>query len=152
MEKKVVLILVRYYLPGSKSGGPGRSLANLINSLGDEFDFKVITSDRDWLDDSSYKEVEIDAWNQIGKAQVYYLSYKGRSLFALSKLLNQVTHDVMYLNSFFSYDFSVKPLLLRFLRRIPERPVILAARGELSQGALAIKYFKKAAFRRMATS
>src|SRR2546427_5672596 len=35
----------------------------------------------------------IDSWNQIGKAQVYYLSAGGRSLRSLLKLISDTPHD-----------------------------------------------------------
>ena len=39
-----------WYLPGRKGGGAVTALANLVELLGDEFDFYVFTRDRDSQD------------------------------------------------------------------------------------------------------
>lgn len=46
-SKVVILCLMSEYLPGFRSGGPIRTIANLINQLGDEFEIRVICRDRD---------------------------------------------------------------------------------------------------------
>jgi glycosyltransferase involved in cell wall biosynthesis len=58
-------------------------------------------------------------------------------------LVSQTGHDVLYLNSFFDPVFTLKLLLLRKAKLIPDRPVILAPRGEFSEGALRLKAWKK---------
>jgi glycosyltransferase involved in cell wall biosynthesis len=146
-KKTIVLALVRYYLPGHKSGGPVRSIANMVAQLGDEFDFRIVTSDRDSLDEVSYVGVIVDAWNQVGKAQVYYLSPGNRSMTALARLLSDTPCDVLYLNSFFDPVFTLWPMLARRLRLMPAKPVVIAPRGEFSSGALLIKHWKKAPYK-----
>ena len=54
-----ILLLVPEYLPGFKAGGALRSTVNMIDRLGGEFDFKILTSDRDEGDQNSYKNVKI---------------------------------------------------------------------------------------------
>ena len=41
-RKKQVLILAGCYLPGIKGGGPIRTIANLVEVLGDEFEFSQL--------------------------------------------------------------------------------------------------------------
>lgn len=62
----------------------GRSapLANMAERLADEFDFRIVASDRMRWTKPPYAAVAIDAWNQVGKAQVYYLSPRNRSTLA----------------------------------------------------------------------
>lgn len=145
-NRSTILAFVPYYLPGYKSGGPIRSIANKVDRLGDRFDFRIVTSDRDATDASSYDGVKSDAWTQVGQAKVFYSSPAGRSFAALYRLLNTVPYDVLYLNSVFFYDYTLKPLFLRRLGLLPHRPVVLASRGEFSRGALALKTTKKRAF------
>lgn len=146
-RKTIVLALVRYYLPGHKSGGPVRSISNMVAQLGDEFDFRIITSDRDSLDEAPYTGVVVDAWNQVGKAQVYYLSPKNRSILTLVKLLSKTNCDVLYLNSFFDPVFTQRPLWARLLGLIPSKPIVIAPRGEFAAAALRLKRWKKAPYR-----
>lgn len=142
-KKPVILVLLACYLPGYKSGGPVRTLANMVDQLGDDFEFRIITRDRDMLDTSPYESVEVDQWNSVGKASVFYAS-PGRIDFSnLVRLINETYHDVLYLNSFFNFSFTILPLLARRLGKLPNRPVVLAPRGEFSPGALGIGALKK---------
>lgn len=145
-----ILVFVGRYLPGFRSGGPIRSISNLVECLGDELHFRVITSDRDMGDTGPYPGIERDRWVQVGKAQVMYLSPRAQRLAFLTRLMREATHDVVYLNSFFNGVFTIRPLVLRRLGRVPHRPLILAPRGELACSALGLKAFKKAAFRSIA--
>lgn len=138
-----ILISVSYYLPGYKAGGPIRTLANLVDRLGDEFQFKIITADRDFGDTKPYPGIKIGNWNRVGKAEVFYTSPKRRSLSNFRKLLCSTGYDVLYLNSFFSPHFTIKTLLLMRLCLIPDRPLVIAPRGEFSPGALGLKSLKK---------
>lgn len=142
-EKRSILVLADYYLPGYKAGGPIRTLVNMVDRIGDEFQFKIVTADRDFKDYAAYPGVTIDHWNRVGKADVFYMSPKRQSLKEFKKILCSTECDVVYLNSFFSPHFTIKPLLLRWLRLIPDKSLILAPRGEFSSGALALKSFKK---------
>lgn len=151
-RKKIVVVMVRYYLPGDKSGGPVRSVANLVATFGDEYDFRIVTSDRDWLDEDPYPGVMIDSWNQVGKAKVYYASSGALSMRALCRLLSNISYDLLYLNSFFDPVFSQRPLWGRRLGFLPAKPILIAPRGEFSQGALLLKRWKKAPYRFFASA
>lgn len=137
-----ILTIIGRYLPGYKAGGPIRSIANLVDHLGDEFQFHVLTSDRDLGDREPYPGIQKGVWHAQGKAQVLYLSPMEQTLFALYGLLRILTYDLIYLNSCFS-PLTIKTLLLRKLGLIPRVPFVLAPRGEFSSGALAIKTYKK---------
>ena len=148
----VILIMNEAYLPGWKMGGPVRSLSALVEALGDEFHFKVVTRDRDFKEKQSYPDLEPDRWHRVGKADVLYLSPKNLTLRSLQKVISEAAPQVLYLNSFFSPCFTIKPLVLRWLKRIPQTGVVLAPRGELSQGAMSLKSLKKHLFLALAKS
>jgi glycosyltransferase involved in cell wall biosynthesis len=139
---------VAYYLPGSRSGGPVRTIANFVDQFSDEFEVRIITRDRDVGDTRAYPTVKVDAWNPVGEAQVFYASGKKLRFFAISQLLSKTPHDVLYLNSFFDYKLSILPLLARRLGSVPRKPCIMAPRGEFSLCALALKASKKRAYLR----
>ena len=138
-RKLIILTFVGYYLPGYKAGGPIRTVANMVERLGNDFQFKIVTADRDLGDTDNYSSVKIDEWNRVGNGNVFYTSPKMRSLKEYRKIFYSTDSDVIYLNSFFSPYFTIKPLLLRRLRLIPTKPVIVAPRGEFSPGALGLK-------------
>lgn len=141
--RPIVLIFVAHYLPGFKIGGPLRSIVNIVDHLADEFDFRIFTSDRDLGDQVPYPGVVVNCWVEVGGAKVYYASPEMRSLNGLAKVLKQVPHDLLYINSFFSFRNSLLPLLISRLVGRSSVPVVIAPRGEFSQGALALKAWKK---------
>ena len=145
-NKKIILVLLDYYFPGYKAGGPLRSIVNLIDHIGGEFNFKIVSRDRDLGNDRPYPYIKVDAWQFLGKCEVYYCSPKSMSLLTVKKIISSTTHDILYLNSFFSPAFTIKPLLLRRLGFISQKILILAPRGEFSKGALILKSFKKRAY------
>lgn len=143
MNGMTVLTFVRYYLPGYKSGGPIRSIVGMVESLSDQVNFLIVTSDRDAEDLHPYASVRVDEWNVVGKAKVFYASPRRQSLVSFSRLIRQTPHDILYLNSFFDPKFTLLPLLARALGLIPKSPTVIAPRGELSEGALSLKAWKK---------
>lgn len=142
MTKPKIIIFLSHYLPGYKSGGPVRTIENLINNLHNDFDFYVITSDRDLGDSQPYKDIKVNQWNKIGNAQVYYIDKKSQSINFYKRFLSVNHFDLIYFNSFFNANFTIKPLIaLKKLREAP--PILLAPKGEFSTGALQLKSFKK---------
>lgn len=145
-DRRTILVMADHYLPGFKAGGPIRTLHNLIDALGDEFRFLVITRDRDLSDTQAYTGVRLNDWNTVGRARVYYASPDTLTWRGLRQLLSRTRFDVLYLNSFFSPLMTILPLVLRRLSGRPSTPVVLAPRGEFSPGALALKPAKKRAY------
>lgn len=141
-EHPRVVTLLDHYLPGFKSGGPLRTVSNMVEQMGEAYDFRIITRDRDATDTKPYPNVSVDAWNHVGHAQVYYASPGHLSFGRLRSLIRSATPDVLYLNSFFS-TLAIKCLFLRRFGVVPDIPVVLAPRGELSPGALSLKHIKK---------
>ena len=140
-----ILLSTGFYLPGYKGGGPIRTIANMLEKLGNDIHFSLITADRDLGDESAYRGITSDGWQQLGRAQVYYASPGMGWLWRLMKVIQAFDGAAMHLNSFFSFRFSILPLIYwRMLK--PGRPVIVGPRGEFSQGALALKSPKKRAF------
>lgn len=149
-KKPIILIFSGIYLPGVKGGGPIRTISNLVASLGDDFDFHIITSDRDLGEKTAYPKILLNEWNLVGKAKVYYTK-PNISLLQLTTIINSIDYKVIYLNSFFNLRFTIFPLLLRKLEKIKNMPIILAPRGEFSLNALSLKSKKKNSFIRMAS-
>lgn len=142
----VILVLVAYYLPGYRSGGPVRTISNMVARLSSRFEFKIVTADRDSFDPHPYPNVAVDDWNRVGDASVFYASARGRSFDALRRLISTTPYDLLYLNSFFNRNFTLYPLLARRMGMLTARPTVIAPRGEFSKGALGLKAFKKKGF------
>lgn len=132
-----------YYLPGHKSGGPLRSVSNLVASLGGEFEFCVVTRDRDLGDAVPYDGVRPGVWQAFGGGMVLYASPGWRTAWGLFRLLRGGQFHLVYLNSFFSRLFSMFPVWLGALGLTPARRFLLAPRGEFGAGALSLKARRK---------
>ena len=74
MKKDNILVFVRYYLPGYKAGGPVVSISEFIKKLNKYANFYVITSDRDFLDNNSYKNIKVNKWNSKFNVLINYVS------------------------------------------------------------------------------
>lgn len=145
-----VAALVDYYLPGYKAGGAIRTVAHMAGQLAHELDFRVITRDRDFLDTAPYPGAVLGGWSEMEGTPVRYLAPEERSAASVGRAVREAKPDVVYLNSAFSPVFTVQPLVMRKLGRMPRVPVIVAPRGELSGGAMSLKRAKKVAFLRLA--
>ncbi len=145
-SQPVILTFNKFYLPGYRAGGPIRTLANMVDRLGDSFDFRIVTLDRDAGDTTPYPGIEMRTWRPIGKGHVMYLSSEQVTVSLLTRIAREVNPDVVYLNSFFDPIFTQRMLWARRFGRLPPYPFILAPRGEFSAGALQLKRAKKMAY------
>jgi len=135
--------MVDHYIPGHNAGGPIRSISNLVEALGDEFNFLIITTDRDYKANRPYEGIAPGTWLPTGKAKVMYLSPRGLTIRNMLRLIRNTGYDLLYINSFFSRRFSMLPCLLGWLGMISSTPILLAPRGEFSPGAIKIKRGRK---------
>jgi glycosyltransferase involved in cell wall biosynthesis len=136
------LIFIDHYLPGFKVGGPVRSIEGMVNALGPTLDIRIVCRDRDLGDRMPYQGVCLDHWNTVGNAQVLYLSWWRCNPLSLHKIIRGINPDVVHLNSLFSLRFTLAPLLA--VIGLPRQPkLVLAPRGSLDVGALAISPMRK---------
>ena len=147
MNKPTVLVVMDYYLPAYKAGGPVRSIANMVDLLADEFDFYIVARDRDCDGTQSFAGIETERWLERDGCHVCYV----RGARSLRRAFHGVAFDLVYLNSFFS-SFAIVTLALRRLGLMRRTPVLLAPRGELSSRALGLKRTKKRLFVTLARS
>lgn len=141
--KKSILIFVDWYAPGYKAGGPIRSIEGFVSCFKDDYRLYIVTRDRDFGEKCKYENITSDKWIQIaGGVNVLYL----RSGFAVKTLINKIqplNFDWVYLNSFFSPQFSIIPSLLFKLKLINSSNLLIAPRGEFEPSRLGVKSLKK---------
>lgn len=141
-----VLVFNLFYLPGYRAGGPIRTLANMVERLGAEIDFRLVTLDRDLGDLGPYPIAGANRWVRMGNAQVRYLERAAVTSREIVDIVEEVGPDFLYLNSFFDPVFTQRVLWARWLRKVPAVPVVIAPRGEFSSAALGLKAVKKSAY------
>lgn len=143
-----ILIIMGRYLPGYKDGGPVRSIKNLTDRLGKEYEFYILTADRDHGDTQSYTvtypelKLQVREWNNIGNAKVFYVEPGGFDAQTIKELSKPM--DMIYMCGCFN-DYARTTLKLKKKGEIRCK-VVIAAMGLFSPGAFRIKYPKKKAY------
>ena len=145
-KKICILCLTAYYLPGNKSGGPVRSISSLVYHLKNYVKFDIFTSDRDIKDLKQYDGITPNIWSKIDGNRIYYSSNNLYSYLDIIKFLDVDSYDIIYLNSFFGFKYGIFPILVNKLRNRKTVKIILAPRGEFSDGAFNLQKYKKSFF------
>lgn len=139
------MLFTDWYEPGYKAGGPIKSCLNFVNQMKDEYEIFIFTSDRDLDEPTPYPNVSINNWITISNSvHVFYASPVALTLKGIKKEINNINPGFIYLNSMFSFKFTLLPLLAIWPGK--KFKIILAPRGMLKQSALQFKVFKKKIF------
>jgi glycosyltransferase involved in cell wall biosynthesis len=147
MSRAKILIMVDWFTPGYKAGGPIQSCFNVAYALKDLYEIYVFTSDCDLGSETPYEGIESDKWiqNLHPSINVYYASKKNLSPLYIKKVIAGLAPDFIYLNHLFSPLFVVYPLWLNWRGKIRSK-VVVCPRGALYDSALAIRKYKKDPF------
>jgi glycosyltransferase involved in cell wall biosynthesis len=138
-----VLITIDWFLPGTNSGGPVRSVANLIAAM-PECQFYVFTRNTDYCATEVYPNIKSDQWVPFAEnCEVFYCSEPHLSKATLAAQLKAIEPDVLYINGIYSKAFSRWPVSIG---KALKQKTVVAARGMLSPHALGVKPFKKYLF------
>lgn len=148
-----IAILIDWYWPGYRAGGPIQSVRNLVAALGDQHQFSILTTDRDHGHDAPYPNLPTDQWlPQPDGSRIYYASPGGLTRSRLFALLEEGAFDWVYVQSMYSQPFARWPLQWYRHHRGATR-LLLAPRGMLQAGAMRQGFWKKrlylAALRRL---
>jgi glycosyltransferase involved in cell wall biosynthesis len=144
--KSKIMIFCDYYLPGFRSGGGTWTIVHLVERFSDRYDFFIVARNYDSKADTQpYTTVKTGEWNQVGPAQVFYLSDTNLTQKTFVGLIDEIKPDAFFLNSFFAIP-TIKLLLARRKKLFRDVPVILAPCGEFSISSLAVRGLKKKLF------
>jgi glycosyltransferase involved in cell wall biosynthesis len=147
MGNKRILCFASYFLPGFRAGGPIRSLQRIINGLSGDFEFRVVTRDRDFAAREPYPGLAYDRWSETAGITVWYLRPPHWVPTVLRRAIADFHPDLLYFQSFLDPSLVAMPLMLRRLGAIPRSlPVLVAPRGEFAPSALALKRHQKSAW------
>lgn len=139
---KKVLILMGRYLPGYKDGGPVRTIKNLTDILGSEYNIRIMCHDRDHGDLESYPNIAVNAYNKIGNASVFYVKNGEFKFKTILKEIKKV--DVVYCCGPYN-NYAIKVMILKRLELFKQK-LFVASMGSFSRGALSLKNKKKKVF------
>ncbi len=142
MKQPSILAFFDHFYPSVKSGGPAKSALGFAEMMADVYDITIVTRIHDFGESEPYPGVVANTRTACGNFGVYYLDRQGYSI--INQLLQQKP-EFIYLNSFFSLEFTIKPLLR--LRGSKAAKIVLAPRGELAPSALQKSWLKKKVYR-----
>lgn len=140
--KPRILAFIDWYLPGTKAGGPVRSLYSLTNLLQSDVEFGIVTRNVDLGTSNAYEGITANTWTRRQGQLVYYYSEANLTNENLIELIESFKPDVLYVNSFWSSKFSVNLVRMKAAKKLSQ-PLLLAPRGMLGEGAMSLKAFKK---------
>lgn len=147
LDKKAnILIFIDWFLPAYKAGGPIQSVRNIVEQLSDAYNFFIVTSDADIDASLDLTEEDKNRWIQKEAYQLIYLDSNHQTGSFYKSLFSEKHIDVIYINSLFSKNFSILPLKTF---SSSQAKIVLALRGMLGKGALAIKPLKKKIYLRL---
>src|SRR5882762_1417125 len=101
--KKNILVLVDWFAPGYKAGGPIQSCVNFAFAMKDEFVIRVLTTDTDHGEHQPYPGIPANRWitNLDPEIQVLYLKRAGLGRRQIRQQLEAAGADYIYLNHLF---------------------------------------------------
>lgn len=144
--KKNILVFIDWFWPGYMAGGPVQSILSLVNYLNEDYNFKIVTTNRDLNSSEPYPKIPANSWIKSDlNCEVYYAEPNTLSYKTIYSIIHSTEFDLVYINSFFSNHFSIIPLRI-LNKHYPDKPIVFAPRGMLGEGALAIKSIKKKIF------
>lgn len=138
-SKPCILSALATYWPGHEATGPVQSLRAFAAGMQNDFEIRIIASDRTGLEPRGWHSRDSVLYAQLQKG---WCGARG-----LMSLLRETRYDLLMLNSFHDPQFVIPILIWRKLGLIPRKPTILSPRGEFAQGALSLKVHKKRLYR-----
>lgn len=140
---KTVLVSAAHYEPAFLGGGPIQTLKALVKAAPPAFTIRVICANQD-LGKTTPLTDHPNQWVDVGTAQVKYVQGGLRPLVEAFKCISEA--QIIYLNSLFNPKYSILPLILKYIGFRRNATILIAPRGELDPGALALKTHKKNLF------
>lgn len=137
-HRPTVLVLLGCFSRGVEATGPNQSMIGMARALRDRFRFRVIAE--------AVPGDRIGDWGEVSGIEQLPLANSRFGARGLRDALNRTAYDVVITNGFFDRNLTIPLLVLRRLRRIPERPVMVAPRGEFSPGALRLGHCRKRSY------
>lgn len=143
---KKLLIMASLFWPQKNSGGPPVSIMNLVKSIYSRYELYIISNNHELNDDKPLDGVS-EGKNVFEFGTAYYLSREMHSIKGVLGIINQIQPDIIYQNSFFSYNDMIPVLLYKKAHR--DTKVIITPRGEFQANALNKGIQKKMAYMRL---
>ena len=108
MPKKRLFFSIDWFLPGTNSGGPVRSLANLLPALS-AFEVYIFTRNTDYCSSTPYPGIVPNCWTDFASGvRVFYADATSCNRITLERLMISVDPSVVYVSGVYSRIFSME--------------------------------------------
>lgn len=135
-----ILVLIDWFAPAFKGGGPIQSVMNMVQNGDGAYQYRIICSNQDL--DHTILPVTPDAWIKYNAdTEVWYSSRNKDVLKIVNNTIEEWQADALFINGIYSLYYNFLPIL--FAKPIRK---IISVRGTLHDGALSQKPFKKKLF------
>lgn len=142
---KTVLSFIDWYLPGYRAGGTLKAFSNQVSHFNNNYQFKIITRNNDYMETEPYDNVESNKWNKTGKnTEVFYASAKNINFGFLNTLVSETEFDTVYIHGVYSLWFSILPIF--WAKKFKAKKIVISAHGMLGAHAFSVKSNKKKLF------
>lgn len=141
-----LLIMASLFYPQKNGGGPPVSIMNVIRGIKNEFEIYVISHNFEVGDTAPLPGVN-DGWNEFDFGKVYYFSHGTYNVKNIYGLICEINPDVIYQNSFFSYEDALPTLLYK--KKNPKTGIVIAPRGEVCENRFNKGRLKKVLYARL---
>src|SRR5205809_3698452 len=113
MSKPKIAVLIDWYLPGTKAGGPVRSVYSLVTALREYYEFHIVTVNCDLGSNTPYQGIQSNTLFEENGVHYFYFSRDKLTSGNVLQLLKQNDYDLIYLNSFWSAPFSINVVRMK---------------------------------------
>ncbi len=144
-----ILVLIPYYKPGFRSGGPQRTLENIVDAYGANEKIYIYTQNFDLGETVSYKGILTNKWVKVDDAYVMYSKKEDYCGKTLKKFYNKF--DTIYSCGLFEIN-SINLLILHRKMKKKNKNIVIASMGVFSEGAMKSKILKKKMFLKIFSS
>lgn len=135
-----LLIMASLFYPQKNGGGPPVSIMNVVQVIKDEFEIFIISKNHEVGLTEKLAGIE-QGWTTYDFGKVYYFNHGNHTVQNVFQLIREINPDVIYQNSFFSFD-DVIPVLL-YKKRNKQVGLVIAPRGEMCENRFAVGKIKK---------
>jgi glycosyltransferase involved in cell wall biosynthesis len=136
--RPTILVLLGVFMPGLEATGPNQSLIATARALSDRYRFRAIGL--------AAPGEETGRWSSLEGIERLALPLRRQHVRGLGAAIRATPHDVVMTNGFFDHTLTIPTVLRRRLGRLPDRPLMIAPRGEFSPEALALNAPRKRAY------
>ena len=126
-----LLIMASLFPPQKNGGGPTVSIMNVVQAIKGKFDISVISHHHEVGSSEPLPDVAA-GWNTFDFGRVWYSPYGEHTVGDNLKRIEEVQPDVIYQNSFFSYDDVLA--VLKYKKSHPEVSVVIAPPAAITAG------------------